>query len=180
MVLVFTLLSKHGDQNPEAKAVSAGGLMFSFCPGTDLPTGCCPQNSFERQFLRILVINRKLVHRQSCSFSNSQVLFQFLWTCASTTQLCTGNKRDLVQKPREDLKRTKNIYFKKKKKCVCVYVKIQALLKLQNYPKHVMWEFPHMATWTGPQIFFLVTGETFPELLYLWPSSLYSSLTVLE
>lgn len=79
MVLVFTLLSKHGDQSPEARAVSAGALCFpSALALTNFPTGCCPQNSFERQFLRILVINRKLVHRQSYSFSNSQMLFQFL------------------------------------------------------------------------------------------------------
>lgn len=35
-----------------------------------------------------------------------------------------------------------------------MYVKIQALLKLQNDLKRVMWEFPHMAMWTCPQIFF--------------------------
>lgn len=32
MVLVFTLLSKHGDQNPEARAVSAGALWFFSLP----------------------------------------------------------------------------------------------------------------------------------------------------
>lgn len=79
MVLVFTLLSKHGDQNPEARAVSAGASWyFSALALTNFPTGCCPQNSFERQFLRFLVINRKLVRKQSYSFSNTQVLFQFL------------------------------------------------------------------------------------------------------
>lgn len=35
MVLVFTLLSKHGDQNTEARAVSAGALWFFSCPGAD-------------------------------------------------------------------------------------------------------------------------------------------------
>lgn len=101
MVLVFTLLSKHRDQNPEARAVSAGALWVCFyclvppppLPAlTNFPTGCSPQNSFERQFLKFLVINRKLVHTQSYSFSNSQVLFQFLWVCASTIQLCPGSK----------------------------------------------------------------------------------------
>ena len=85
MVLVFTLLSKHGDQNPEARAVSAGALrVFSALALTSFPAGCCPQNSLERQFLRFLAIKRKLVHRQSYSFANSRVLFHFLWTCVST------------------------------------------------------------------------------------------------
>lgn len=65
MVLVFTLLSKHRDQNPEARAGSAGVLWsFSALALTNFLTGCCPQNSFKRQFLRFLVIYRKLVHRQ--------------------------------------------------------------------------------------------------------------------
>lgn len=93
MVLVFTLLSKHRDQNPEARAGSAGVLWgFSTLALTNFLTGCCPQNSFGRQFLRFLVIYRKLVHMNPIHFPTLKCYFSFYELCASTVQLCTGNK----------------------------------------------------------------------------------------
>lgn len=76
-------------QRPEPRGqgwLCRGFMGFSALAMTNFLTGCCPQNSFERQFLRFLVIYRKLAHRQSYSFSNSQLLFQFLWTlCLNCT-----------------------------------------------------------------------------------------------
>lgn len=106
----FTLLSKHRDQNPEARAGSAGVLWgFSALALTNFPTGCCPQNSFERQFLRVLVIYRKLVCNP-IHFPTLQVLFQFLWTLCLNCTTVYWKYGVLIQKSREDLK--KYFYWK--------------------------------------------------------------------
>lgn len=157
MVLVFTLLSKHRDQNPEARAGSAGvSWGFSALALTNFPTGCCPQNSFERQFLRFLVIYRKLVHRRY-SFSNSQVLFQFLWSLCLNCTTVYWKYGVLVQKSREDIK--KYLYWKKTQPNNGGASKYRCFLGFKIVENM---SYGYMDRSTD---IFLVKGGTFPELL---------------
>lgn len=66
--------------------------VFSALALTNFPTGCCPQNSFERQFWGFWWFTGNWYTDNHINFPTPKCYFSFYELCASTVQLCTGNK----------------------------------------------------------------------------------------
>lgn len=154
MVLVFTLLSKHGDQNPEARAVSAGASLFFFLPW-HWPT------SLLAAVLRILLkgsswgfwwLTGNWYADNPIHFSTLKCYFSFYELVPQLYNYVLKIQWDLLQKSREDLK--KYLYYKKKKGRGCV--KIQMLPRLYNYPKHLCGSY---LIWLRGQVHRYSSGE---------------------